>query len=253
MIVDIWQTMEMKPFPVHVKGHQDKVASTLSRLECLNILMDKLATIMAPNIPNQGEPLCLYKIGLPRVKLNNSFITGKLTKVMYDGLTAGHLQRYLHTNVLGEAMNVSLIDFTAFEQARSQASTSLNIFMSKWYSNTLATGVVMQKRKHRIFNRCPRCNHWGEDRYHIIKCWDTRANIIWNKQLEMLQQLLCQLNTCPEIASLQIARHENHPTTARGHTCTSWKLETQTLSDWMDEHSDGFYGQENGSMSRCIL
>jgi hypothetical protein len=201
MMVDLWATMTTHPYPVHIKGHQDKTANKLSRLECLNILMDKLATLTASTFPNPRESLCITKFGLPGVTLNNTHISGQLVKTLYIGLTGVRLRQYLHTNVIVETVDINIIDFNAFGQARSQAPRYLNLFMSKWLSNTLPTGIVMQKRNHRIFNRCPRCNHWGEDHYHITKCWDTRANLIWNSQIRQLQKLFAQQKTCPVVSA----------------------------------------------------
>jgi hypothetical protein len=78
------------------------------------------------------------------------------------------------------------VDLKAFEHARVMSQTGMIKFISKWMSNTLATGVVLQRRKHRIFNRCPRCNEWGEDKVHVLICWDIRAEIIRTAYLKNL-------------------------------------------------------------------
>ena len=82
----------------------------------------------------------------------------------------------------------------------SRATLALNIFISKWLSNTLPTGMVLQRRQHRLFNWCPRCNHWGEDKLlHILVCKDVRAKVIWDKQMQILQSLLITENTQHDI------------------------------------------------------
>jgi exonuclease III len=201
MMVDLWDTMDIRPYPVHIKGHQDSTGKKITRLEYLNILMDKLATLTASSNTNTGAPLYLPQIGLSRVLINNRLISGNLTKSLYHSITTARLLQYLQHSVLGATMDMHCIDFQAFGKARSQAPQYLNTFISKWLSNTLPTGIILQQRKHRIFNRCPRCNHWGEDWYHIIQCWDARAKMIWNKQIDLLTQLLQKQQTCPTILS----------------------------------------------------
>ena len=88
-----------------------------------------------------------------------------------------------------------LVSFRALKIARTLVPCSMALFHSKWISNTLATGMVMQRRKHRVFNRCPRCNHWGEDRLHVVICWDQRATIIWKKSVDRLRRFMVSENT----------------------------------------------------------
>ena len=53
----------------------------------------------------------------------------------------------------------------AIEYAHNRTRLHMCVFITKWISNTLPTGVVMQEfRQQRVFNRCPWCNYWGEDR-----------------------------------------------------------------------------------------
>lgn len=201
ILVDVWANMDSHPYPVHIKGHQDATGILITRLEYLNIMMDKLATSTASAFDTTGETLHLPHTGLPRVSINNRPLSRNVMKSLYNSITSERLLQYLQHKVLGETVDISCIDFKAFGTARSQAPQYLNTFISKWLSNTLPTGLVLQKRKHRIFNRCPRCNQWGEDRYHLITCWDVRAKVIWDKQIELLTSLLLQQQTSPQISA----------------------------------------------------
>jgi hypothetical protein len=118
--------------------------------------------------------------------------------------------------------------------------------MSKWWSNTLPTGKVMQQRQQRVFNRCPRCNEWGEDRLHVLVCWDGRANIIRKRYLDTLRQLLNTTLTRPDIARFIMdglntffrAPHQRQPIT----TPEQWQVEQQTIG-WAN-FIFGFIGNE---------
>lgn len=81
--------MPTKPFPVHNQGHQDtRHEQPLTRLEVLNVLMDKLATLTASSIPNPGPPIEIPTLGLIRVKLQDVIISGEVIKRLYNGLGA---------------------------------------------------------------------------------------------------------------------------------------------------------------------
>lgn len=118
----------------------------------------------------------------------------------------------------------------------------MNIFITKWISDTLPTGKVMQSRKQRIFNRCPRCNAWGEDRLHVLTCWDARAKLIWNCQMDNFKQFLTQENTCPEITNYLLSgltNFRNHPNTSvEAHS--QWQREINSIG-WLNVVT-GFLG-----------
>jgi hypothetical protein len=170
-------------------------------METLNVMMDQLATLTASYITNSGESLDITHLGFPPVTYLEKKISGAVYNRLYSALGATRLDKYLNHQLFAGRITLDQIECEAFAKARSIAPIHLNIFITKWISNTLATGILMQKRKQRIFNRCPRCNDWGEDRRHIILCWDVRAKLIWDKQMENLKHILDQEGTCPDIVN----------------------------------------------------
>mmetsp|Transcript_5165 Transcript_5165/g.9823 ORF Transcript_5165/g.9823 Transcript_5165/m.9823 type:complete len:275 (-) Transcript_5165:131-955(-) len=137
------------------------------------------------------------------------------------------------------------IEVAAFRHARSQMQLGMLKFVSKWLSNTLAMGVIMQQRKHRIFNRCPRCHDWGEDRLHVLVCWDSRAKIIRRQYLDTLHQLLLQTSTHPDINSFimeGVSQFFRQPHTREEERYEEhWKWEQQLIG-WYNFLS-GFIGK----------
>jgi hypothetical protein len=245
IIVDTWSSMTTNPFPVHIRGHQDtRQEQPLTRLEVLNVMMDKLATIMASSIPNPGSSIEIPTLGIARVKLQEEIISGEVFTRLYNGLGAMRLQTYFENKLFNEGVTMDIIASRSFVIARSQAPLFLNTFLTKWLSNTLPTGVVMQKRRHRIFNRCPRCNAWGEDKLHILVCWDTRASVIWNKEMNTLQQMLIKEKTCPQISQFLmdgLRRFRAHPNT-RQVAQLPWQHELIRIG-WINVIS-GFLGTQ---------
>jgi hypothetical protein len=66
--------------------------------------------------------------------------------------------------------------------------------ISNRISNTVPTGRVLQQQpQHWQFNRCLKCNQVGEDRLHVVMCWDKSAEIIWPKQLEIIRHMKMEI------------------------------------------------------------
>jgi hypothetical protein len=229
-IKDVWQLSRSKPLLVHIKGHKDKHNVELTRLEKMNVLMDKLATLTATECPQRFDEVLLPDIGLPPVYYQGC-ITGQLTKTVYHKITAKSLLDYMANRVFINPIEQSSVCWDALRYARARVSLSINLFMTKWISNTVATGMVMQQRKHRVFNRCPRCNNWGEDRQHILICWDIRAKVIWDRQIKKLNALLVQEQTHPDIIGYII------------HSLTTFRNQQRRqypghIFDWQKEQED---------------
>lgn len=195
-IHDIWRSTNMKPLVARVKGHQDEEGRSLSRLEQMNITMDRLAKNTARLLPPRQQTWQVQDLGIPPVYINGTQIVDPLHKSLYKTLTTRDLMGYLERTV---GINPADIHWPAFEKARHTTTTVTNTFISKWLSNTVPTGKILQRRQHSISSRCPRCNHWGEDRIHILACWDTGATAIWDKGVESMTRLLETEDTCPEI------------------------------------------------------
>jgi hypothetical protein len=223
----------VKPLPIHIEGHKDETSHALTRMEQMNIMMDKLATLTATTFPPRPDNRPLSGIGITRVSYNNQLITGNLSKALYTKITSKSLFTYMNSQVFPQPLERADICWDAIQYARDRTTLNINIFISKWISNTVATGVVMQRRKHRVFNRCPRCNHWGEDREHILVCWDTRAKVIWEGQIKKLHAALIQEDTHQNIiefimnglSAFRNRKEQNIP-----HSNMEWKMEQKRIS-----------------------
>ena len=55
LINDLWTSLQASLLPIHINGHQDALGQELTQLETMNILMDKLVTLTAINVPPQGK------------------------------------------------------------------------------------------------------------------------------------------------------------------------------------------------------
>jgi hypothetical protein len=167
-ISDIWISLDTQPLPIHIDGHQDQTQKQLNRLEKMNVLMDKLATMIAMYCRPRDSQWRIPFIGLWPIRHENKRLTGQVNQTLYHQLTTKARWSYFATRVFNNTTRQEQVNWKSLAYARTHATIGTNIFISKWISNTLPTGRVMQQRKQRIFNQCSRCNHWGEDREHIL-------------------------------------------------------------------------------------
>jgi hypothetical protein len=94
----------------------------------------------------------------------------------------------------------------------------------------------MQRRQHCIFNRCPRCNHWGEDRRHILICWDSWADIIWKTQITKLYEVLLVEKTHNDITTFIMDSLRNFKwstSNIASHHTVRWQIE-QDYMGWFN-------------------
>jgi hypothetical protein len=243
---DIWISLTLKPVPVHIKGHQDMRGRPLNRLEQMNILMDRLAKMTASTYPPREKNWTIAGVGIRRVMVNTEPVVDSVSKRLYNHITSQKLKLYVRERIVSNPTIIPTISWSAFQYARERAPTKLNIFMSKWISNTVATGTVLQRRRHRIFNRCPLCNAWGEDRMHVLVCWDIRAKMIWQKGLNNMQDLMVKEHTHPEIVTfiLDGLRHFHRAPRTQNvpQDISVWKREQLNIG-WLHMLS-GFISEE---------
>ena len=94
---------------------------------------------------------------------------------------------------------IEMIDWSVIRAVMTEASFKMKKFMSKWVTGQFGVGVVMEYRKSRKTNCCPRCHEEVEDPLHVICCPDNRASEEWDKLIENLQEWMRQTDTDPEI------------------------------------------------------
>lgn len=138
---DIWTSMDSKPIKAYVKGHQDTGRQQLTRLEHMNILMDRLAKNTAMLQPARQEIGGLNRIGIPRVYKDDLPMSEPLQKSLYYGLINDRLMGYLTRKL---SVDPAQIGWMAFQKARHTTGMVTNTFISKWLSNTVPTGKVLQ-------------------------------------------------------------------------------------------------------------
>ena len=90
-------------------------------------------------------------------------------------------------------------------KARCEARLHLKIFITKWASNVIPTGVVMCERRQRLSSNCPICDEKNEDTTHILKCKDPKVQSLRVDLLKELKYLMNSIDTHPDIITFIIS------------------------------------------------
>ena len=70
----------------------------------------------------------------------------------------------------------------------TELSFAMQRFVSKWISHHIGVGRMMNFRKARVCNDCPRCGVANETTLHVLRCKSKSARKCWKKGVRRLEQ-----------------------------------------------------------------
>ena len=137
------------------------------------------------------------------MKCNGTLVTSHIQTSLYNRIVhQGFVERLGEKLEIDPALLESSINWKAYGKARKAVPLSSQTFITKWLSNTAATGVInRQQRKH---SNCPICNEPDEDIMHVMTCRSVSASELRETQLQELQVWLRSRNTDPFITTFLI-------------------------------------------------
>ena len=141
-------------------------------------------------------------LGTGTITIDGSLVHTHIQQSLYNHITHRSLVERL-SETLEVDMHVldSTISWSTFSKARRSSPLSLSMFVTKWISNTAATGTVMVARQHRIHDNCPICNAPNEDILHVLTCPHRSASENRDTLLHEFKLWLQSVNTSPDITS----------------------------------------------------
>ena len=151
-----------------VKGHQDALQRPLTVIEHLNCWMDsKAKRIVRSHLRSSRRGLSFppTTLGVGTITIEDSLVHTHIQQSLYHHIT--HNKAFVER--LGETLDVdtdileSSISWSTFGKARKSSPLSLSLFVTKWISNTAATGNIMVARQHQALSNCPLCDAPNED------------------------------------------------------------------------------------------
>ena len=145
-------------------------------------------------------------LGTGTITIANQRITSSIQQSLYH-----HVTHTAFVDRLSETLNVDhrvlsdSINWISYRKARKNCSPSMSKFITKWLSNTAATGTILAARRHRLHSNCPICDAPDEDALHVLTCPSPSARIARDGLLQDLRQYLTSIRTHPAIANFLIS------------------------------------------------
>jgi hypothetical protein len=100
IIIDVWNSSTMEPYPIHIKGHQDESQESLTRLEKMNVLVDKLAKMTAEAQEVQSPNIVIPCMGMKQLTKTGINITGCIYQSLYSRIVDTNVCQYFETRLL---------------------------------------------------------------------------------------------------------------------------------------------------------
>ena len=203
-IISVRDLLKAKVTPVHVKGHQDKVYKTLSRLERLNIRMDRLAKEILNVAVTQNtdipDALPTNTKGIIQVDFEDVPITSSLASTLQFFVGRDRiLEWWTKKERFKTDITMEDIDWDVLRRTSREQSFAMKRFVAKWVSHHIAVGKMMGLRSARKETSCPCCGHPMETTIHVIRCQALSSRQQWRKGLRTLNTWMTSHQTDPEI------------------------------------------------------
>ena len=203
----LWSKLPFVLVREWVKGHQDDLQRPLTVIGLLNCWMDHKAKRIVRQYLASRRRLTFAptSLGTGTITIDGSLVHTHIQQSLYNHITHRSLVERL-SETLEVDMHVldSTISWSTFSKARKSSPLSLSVFVTKWISNTAATGTVMVARQHRVHNNCPICNAPNEDILHVLTCPHRSASENRDTLLQEFKLWLQSANTSPDITSFLI-------------------------------------------------
>ena len=188
--------------PIHVKGHQKGKIKNLTRAALLNDRMDELAKSVNSvthhdnwDVPDALPP---NPHGMIQVDYKEIPISSCLCKSLVDHISTDRLKKYWKSKGrLPPPFAATWVDWKVMKTTMTELSHRMNLFVSKWTTNTIAVGEVMARRSEVEKGLCPCCLQVIETKIHVLRC--PRSKTIWRKGCRKLRKWTRSQKTDPQI------------------------------------------------------
>ena len=190
--------------PIHVKGHQDRESLNLTAIEVLNVRMDKLAkeilqeaVVLGDDIP---DALPLTTTGLPQVDYQDIPICSSLASTIRSLISEDRaIAWWRYKGRFREGVQYKDVDWAVMATTTTESSFAMRRFISKWTCHHIGVGRMMNFRKARVTNTCPRCGEAQETTLHVLRCQSKPARRQWKKGVRRLEKWMSQNRTRTDI------------------------------------------------------
>ena len=200
-IADIRVKLRARIIPVHVEGHADELGRQLTDMERKNCRMDTLAkaVLTTHRLADRSHALPPSEIGLSQITVGGVEINSEISKSLRFHIGKKRILKWWVHKKRITPQSSQDIHWAVTQSVMNEASFAMKKFMSKWVTGQFSVGKVMEQRKARATNCCPRCFEQIEDALHVLQCPHPSADEEWDRLVSTLQNWMRTADTHPSI------------------------------------------------------
>ena len=121
-------------------------------------------------------------VGIPQVDYKDTPICGELASTIRALISEDRaITWWRYKGRFREQVHYMDIDWDVMKSTTSELSFAMRRFVSKWTSHHIGVGRMMNLRKSRVCNKCPRCGEDNKDTLHVLRCRSKSARKCWKK------------------------------------------------------------------------
>ena len=171
----------------------------------MDTLANEILQMVDRNDLNVPDALPLTPEGIIQVDYGDIPITSSLAKTLRFYVARDRiLDWWQYKNRFSEGLTMKDIDWTVLKKTSEEQSFEMGRFVSKWTSHHIAVGRMMEFRKARMINECPRCGAEEETTLHVLRCRHKSARKQWRKEIKKLEAWMAKKRTKPDLQSAVI-------------------------------------------------
>ena len=190
--------------PTHVRGHQDRQGIALSDPELLNVRMDQLAKDIMVAALQDGDDipdaLPLVSPGITQVDYKDIPICSHLASTLRELISQDRaLEWWKYKGRFRTGVTYKDIHWKVMEYTMKEMSFAMKRFVAKWTSHHIGVGRMMELRRSRSKNECPRCGELHESTLHVVRCQARSARKQWKRGIKELERWMKHRKTSEDI------------------------------------------------------
>jgi hypothetical protein len=190
----------------HVYGHQDskrRRGRPLTRLEKLNVLMDKTAgDVWVQAVRQQGQSRNVFSAILGegwQLWNGQDKLTCPSRNCLYELIQDEATQMWWVRHGFVSQDNAARVDWDATSDLMAALTPAERRWITKTASHNCGIGTTLVQWKYQDDPQCPRCGQ-REDSAHVVRCTGHEANVPWEQSMQDLKAYLEASKTSPSIA-----------------------------------------------------
>ena len=194
----------LKIVAVHVKGHQDRHTNNLSRVEKLNVLVDKRAEVFRDYIEKseQYEYSDLHKYFRYGIYINGTHITSHIDDSLRNWIQMQPMRKFLNATHALPYTAFEEVDWDSVEKATTSLTNSRRIWLTKFASGFCGVATKMKACGYWDNDICPLCNLTTENTKHVLQCSHEDISDKYNAASKKMLEWMRKNDTAPTLTHL---------------------------------------------------